>query len=718
MAYPNGVSVATINVGSAIDFFGEAAIITVTVTPVLGGKAKHIVHAASGHVLYTRKQTLSGSGDGPVAFQVPHVDQPGFLDSNQQATTHWSYSVTVQAGTGKDHTWTKNVQPLVGQDVVDLDLVPDGLITNPTSAPLPELLSVNGRTGAVTVLEATPETIQAGLPGRLAEANMNRAYSLSAAFDVRNYGAKFDGITDDTAAINATAEDAAAFVSENSFGAAASVVMPPGRGRVTGRLGVLWNGVREPVSKVSWLGSGMGVSVLAPEGSGYSVFHRGRWDTIDPITDVTFSDFSIDGSGYTLNNGTYNPEYTKGMFLQDVIRGTWRNLHIYDCGATGLGIDFIPDHTIENVRAERNGRLKLQVGGSYAGLVGASGIGIGTGRYEYETGVIAHCIARDNANHGIFWERQGAATSAYWSKGYKAVACHAEGNRENFSDRGVDGLELVSCTSARGREHGFRNQLGKNFKITGGSSVKDHLGLELDARHGDSVVDNFDIIDAVTFGALFYWEDITGGKHWVRARNLRVSGSGDAGINTNKIDATPLAYLELQDVTSKNNGRRAGTEYAYGVRLFPTFEELRVSGLRCFDDQAVKTQWRGVAANPAALWKKGYLRDSDLTGNSDDTVTTLTKPSTNTPGFEISKVRGYSDKITATQGVIGASPWTRTVGAEPQRINFYNATSVNFSVNGQQITNAATQGGFEVGPGDVITASYTGTAPTLITRYI
>lgn len=186
MSFPAGVTLATITVGSVIDFFGESADITVTVAPVLGGdgKAKHIVHAESGHVMLTRRMTFSGSPSGPVNFQVPHVDQAGFVTSAGEAITMWAYSATVVYGKGKEDKWTKNFQPLVGQDLLDLDLIPDGNITEPVSAPMAAVTTVNGQAGAVTVAEATPENIEAGLPVRLSETELSA--TTARAVDDRN----------------------------------------------------------------------------------------------------------------------------------------------------------------------------------------------------------------------------------------------------------------------------------------------------------------------------------------------------------------------------------------------------------------------------------------------------------------------------------------------------------------------------------------------------
>ena len=128
---------------------------TATVTPVLGG-TKYLVHSTTGDLMVPSPQTFTASQDNVLSFSVPHVDQPGYMDDNATAYTMWAYKIdiTVLIGNGrntKKHTWTKNFQPLVGQDFIDIDQIASGTISEGVSAPLPEILSVNGQTGHVTV---------------------------------------------------------------------------------------------------------------------------------------------------------------------------------------------------------------------------------------------------------------------------------------------------------------------------------------------------------------------------------------------------------------------------------------------------------------------------------------------------------------------------------------------------------------------------------------
>ena len=154
MAYPAGVTQATITVGGSIDWFGEQVkSLTADVTPVIGGGADHLVHRETGVTMVVASREFSDQGSGFLSFQLPHVDQRGWFDGSGRETTMWAYSVQVTVGLqdGSRKKWRKNVQPLIGQDSIDLDLVQDGQVTAPVAAPVPVVTSVNGQTGAVVI---------------------------------------------------------------------------------------------------------------------------------------------------------------------------------------------------------------------------------------------------------------------------------------------------------------------------------------------------------------------------------------------------------------------------------------------------------------------------------------------------------------------------------------------------------------------------------------
>lgn len=154
MAYPAGVTQATITVGGSIDWFGEQVqSLRADVTPVIGGGADHLVHRETGVTMVVASRSFSDNGTGFLSFQIPHVDQRGWFDGSGRETTMWAYSVQVSVGLqdGSRKKWRKTVQPLVGQESIDLDLVQDGQVTAPVAAPVPVVTSVNGQTGAVVI---------------------------------------------------------------------------------------------------------------------------------------------------------------------------------------------------------------------------------------------------------------------------------------------------------------------------------------------------------------------------------------------------------------------------------------------------------------------------------------------------------------------------------------------------------------------------------------
>lgn len=159
MALPAGITTCVVSAGAPLDFAGVGGTINLTITPILGGNANNITWSATGQPLVAF--SMSATADAGTAAQVvvPHVDQPGFINGSGDAATGWSYraSITFTGANRQKITWTKNFQVLQGQTSIDLDLVPDGSITSPTSAPLPAVLSVNGQTGEVTT-DSLPDT--------------------------------------------------------------------------------------------------------------------------------------------------------------------------------------------------------------------------------------------------------------------------------------------------------------------------------------------------------------------------------------------------------------------------------------------------------------------------------------------------------------------------------------------------------------------------------
>lgn len=274
MAYPPGVSLATITIGAGRTMFGAAPkLISATVTPIFMG-TPHVVHAASGWAFYPTPRTFRVENGEELSFELPHVDAEGWRDTagnefpalleSGERDRGWAYHAkfTVIGGSGQDaipHRYEKIFQPLVGQtEPIDVDLVPDGKIGSPVSAPVVTVTSIAGLTGPVSaeqllalglggigeadvealataaadqaVLDAgtyTDEKVASLIPGNGQRPVGRGELEVSA----RDFGAVGDGITDDTAALNAfldyiTANKCAGFMPGINYRITGTLIIP------------------------------------------------------------------------------------------------------------------------------------------------------------------------------------------------------------------------------------------------------------------------------------------------------------------------------------------------------------------------------------------------------------------------------------------------------------------------------------------------------------
>jgi hypothetical protein len=163
MALPTGVSVCGVDVSNMSDFYGHyAPVSSVKVTPKWGGTSAVLVWAAEGiafgpftETLNMNSDAMDGSGFGAEVsdtIYLPHVDQPGFVDTSGRPITFWTYEIALTSViNGQSATVIKRIQPVVGQSLIDLDLVPDSSSANTIVGTVPIVTSVNGQTGNVVV---------------------------------------------------------------------------------------------------------------------------------------------------------------------------------------------------------------------------------------------------------------------------------------------------------------------------------------------------------------------------------------------------------------------------------------------------------------------------------------------------------------------------------------------------------------------------------------
>ncbi|QOP66800.1 minor tail protein [Arthrobacter phage Odyssey395] len=148
---PEGISTALVHMDAPVSFIGEPGRLHVEVV-----SSASLIWAPTGTPVTNFEESLDLDDGQELQIQLPHVDQAGFEDGNGNAYTGWYYTVTVTyEKDGQIRSFpTRDFQVLVGQDEVDLALVPSGESYVPEVAPILPVTSLNGRTGAVTLTKS------------------------------------------------------------------------------------------------------------------------------------------------------------------------------------------------------------------------------------------------------------------------------------------------------------------------------------------------------------------------------------------------------------------------------------------------------------------------------------------------------------------------------------------------------------------------------------
>lgn len=174
MGFPAGMLLNTIAFGIPMTATGKDIVTTVTVKPTA-----RVIWAATGQPLPEFSDSFTAEAGKLGQFQVPAIDQPGFIDSTGATVTGWAYQITASWSFGNERpiTWSKNLKPLMAQSgIIDLDLVPDGPVSIPVTAPTAAVLGFGGRTGFITLQESD-------LPSRLSDASLSATYATPGSLD-------------------------------------------------------------------------------------------------------------------------------------------------------------------------------------------------------------------------------------------------------------------------------------------------------------------------------------------------------------------------------------------------------------------------------------------------------------------------------------------------------------------------------------------------------
>lgn len=403
-------------------------------------------------------------------------------------------------------------------------------------------------------------------------------------YDARDHGLAGDGVTNDQPALAALVDKLGAAYRRD--GQPRVIYAPPGTYSMRDAATV-WH------SGISLFGAGMHATrfVLANPGAPgeptplawFTTEHHGA-SRDNHIADCTFASFEVDGSAMQLDE--YNP-LAKGLGLQYVLRGRFRDIWVHDTPGTGFGCDFLQDTVVDAVLAERCGRLDT------GEQPGGAGIGIGIGGWgSVERLTVTACTTRGNGTNGIFVELQDKDWQP--TRGIRITACHAEGNRFGISDWGADGLVITGCTMIANHEAGFdisaqgttgiagRGGMVVNCVIDG--NLRDGIGIG--NTPGPYLIGGSRITANGRYG---YWQHHLGDGYEGPMDDLVLDGNliGDNGLDGFRVDAG-LDHSALTRNRIRNNGRRcapaaagSGAGVSYGdFTLTDTSADWRPDGHR------------------------------------------------------------------------------------------------------------------------------------------
>lgn len=140
---PEGVTTCTVTFGTTTDFAGNPVTTKIAFKP-----STTVLWVATGTPLIGVSTTVT-SDDGEGSIELPHTDQPGFVDVNGLPVVDWSYIATGQweSAGGERIPFRKEFLLPSYQTTVDLDLVYGGAVG--VVPPAPTMIGPPGPAGPI-----------------------------------------------------------------------------------------------------------------------------------------------------------------------------------------------------------------------------------------------------------------------------------------------------------------------------------------------------------------------------------------------------------------------------------------------------------------------------------------------------------------------------------------------------------------------------------------
>lgn len=531
--------------------------------------------------------------------------------------------------------------------------------------------------------------------GTATKAALNATYGLKRTFDVKSYGAKGDGTTDDIAAITNAINDAMA-------AGGGIVYFPAGTYRISAAI--------PAHSGIVYQGAGRSFTTIKPY---QSAAFTGSGTISAPITDAEWRDMTWDGANITISG-------YKGQYSAYMLRCKWTNVRCINFTATGFGSDFLVDCVYERCTSSYNGRLAA------LDAAGMSGFGIGTGMYQVENTILKGCSAVGNTNYGIFFEKQGADTYApYRSYGVQVVGCYLDSNGYGLGGCGVDspvytgniirasvrdGIILGAGTgvSPLGMPDQRAVITGNNIFGNGRDGIRlDYGPNSFPAANARHIISSNNVRQNAGNGLTLLsakWAESASVVRGIKAVGNKFTGNTGDGIyvvQTAGAEAgATVADLHLEENDVNANG-------GSGIHLNVPLTRPVVKGNICYDDQTVQTQVNGIVTDAGFTITDATIKDNILLGNKTNAALF------NGTWAGDTSVRGNRGYVPGWASItVGASPFTYTCGVTPEVIYWAGgATSaVKITPKGSTQATVLLAAGAEtipLLPGDAVEFTYT-----------
>jgi hypothetical protein len=345
MALPAGIKTVTLTAGPYTDHTGEPIRGSITFRP----SVRTLVWAATGTPLMRTPITVD-LVQGAASVTLPATDQDGFLGGSVPVID-WVYDVTVDLVDADAPIPIRVALPQANTSV-DLDLLQPFLGETDKSVYIPNVLSVNGKTGAVVL-------------------DIPKAMRL----DPRSFGAKGDGVTDDTAALQACIDQAMTM-------SGSSIEIHAGTFLVT-NLGIDYSLAKWPTQAISGAPYGYAAPSIIGQGIKKTIIKQKAGATGDL--------FVVSGkvgtqAGPANNNKVTGAELADlellgnktgghGLRIRSLVNSSFKNLWVSDAGKSGIyferetfvsGVndEYSYSNTFTNVKVKTNGRWGIECSGS------------------------------------------------------------------------------------------------------------------------------------------------------------------------------------------------------------------------------------------------------------------------------------------------------------------------------------------------------------------